>query len=205
MRNSDRKYSLIAAVSAILLLAVASGCKGFFVNQPTAVTINPVSPPSLTTSAQQSFTALAAFSDNTSKAVTQSATWSSSNPCIVAIVTSGADAGHATDIGTGGSVTVTAIYNGVVGTVTQATQTGLTITPCSTTVVSHYPEVLYHVGDPQVQFSAGSGSSGATWTSDTPGVVNITTGGSASFVSVGNATITATTNTETGSLYIVVQ
>ena len=205
MWSVDRKFSLMAAVSAVLLLAVASGCKGFFVNQPTSVTISPASPPLLNPSDQQSYTALAAFSDGTSKVVTQSATWSSSNPCIVAIVGSGTDAGHATDIGTGGSVTITAIDSGVVGTVTQGTQTGLTITPCTTTVVSHYPEVLYHVGDPAVQFSAGSGSGSATWTSDTPGVVNITSGGSATFVSTGSATITATTSTETGKLYITVQ
>jgi hypothetical protein len=205
MWNSDRKLALITSAAAVLLLGLTAGCKGFFVNQPTSVTITPASPPSLAPGDPQIYTSLASFSDSTSKDVTQSATWSSSNPCIVAIVASGSDAGHSTDIGTGGSVTITAIYNGVVGTVTQSTPTGLTIAPCTTTIVSHYPQVLYHVGDPAVQFSAGSGSSSATWTSDTPGVVNITSGGLATFVSAGSATITATTSTQTGSLYIVVQ
>ena len=201
--NFDRKWSLIGASSAVALLALAVGCRGFFVNQPTSVTISPASPASLNPGGTQPFTALAAFSDGSSKDVTQSASWSSSNPCIVAIVTSGADAGHATDIGTGGSVTITAIYNGVTGTVTQGAPSGLTVTPCATTVTSHYPQALYHVNQTPVQFTV-SGSNSAAWASDTPAVVSITSSGQASFLSVGTATITAT-GTQTASLFITVQ
>src|SRR5215469_4289179 len=110
-----KKYSRLAVPPVASLLLLLNGCKGFFVNQPSSVTITPNSP-TLSSAQQQSFIAQAAFSDNTTKIVTASATWSTSNPCIIAMITSGTNAGNATDVGSGGSATITASYAGVIGT-----------------------------------------------------------------------------------------
>jgi uncharacterized protein YjdB len=199
------KPLLTLAFAVLVGLATGVGCKGFFVNQPTSVTVSPASG-SLTSGQQQAFTALAAFSDNTSKDVTTNATWSTSSSCIVAIITSGANGGHATAVGSGGSATITASYNGVVGTATASVATGLTLSPCPQQVVGNYPEVVFNVGQ-SATFTASGASGTITWTSDNTSVANFasSSSGTATFPSAGTATITATTSTETGTLFITVQ
>jgi hypothetical protein len=204
MWNFERKYSLIAAVSAVLILGVASGCKGFFVNQPTSITVSP-SAQSFSTGQTQAFSALAAFSDNTSKNVTASATWTTSNSCIIAVIGTGPNAGNATAVGTGGSATITAAYNGVSGTATATAPTGLVINPCPTKVVSNYPQVVFTVGQGNVTFTAVGAGSAVTWTSSDTNVVSLSSNGLANFVGSGPATVTATTSSQSGSLAIVVQ
>ena len=205
MSSTKSKLRLAAAFAALLTLALAVSCKGFFVNQPTSVTVTPNSP-TFTSGQQQSFTAQASFSDNTTKNVTASATWTTSNPCIVAIITSGTNAGNATDVGTGGSATITASYNGISGTATASVTTGLTITPCPEQLVGNFPEVVFHNGSNQA-FTASGATGTVTWTSDTTSVVTFpsSSSGTANFVGTGTATITATTSGETGTLFVTVQ
>jgi len=213
MLNSGRKLSLIAALVALSLLVVAPGCTGFFVNQPNTVTVTP-NAPSLTSGQTQAFSAQATYSDNSTKNVTASATWTTSDPCIVAILASGTGAGNATDIGTGGSATITASFNGVSGTATAAAPTGLTISPCQpqkavTTGAGTFPQVVFNVGQTGVVFTAASSgtSAAATWTSSNPSIVNFASAssGAAIFPGAGTATITATANPLTGTLFITVQ
>ncbi len=206
MPSIERKLSLIALLASLIVLVAAPACKGFFVNAPTSVTVTP-SNPTLLPGQTQSFAAQAAFSDNTTKNVTASATWSTSDPCIMAIITSGVNAGNATDVGTGGSATITASYNGVSGTATPTTPTGLTINPCPEKVVGNFPQVFYSVGTLNVTFTAVGASGGVTWVSDTPGVVNFASAGNGAvtFPGAGTAKITATAGTETASLFITVQ
>lgn len=203
MLSSEEKLRSIALFAALLLLGSMVGCTGFFVNAPTSVTISP-SAPSLTSGQQQSFTAQAAFSDNTTKNVKSSATWTTSDPCVVAIITSGANAGNATDVGSGGSATITASYNGVSGTATATVTTGLTINPCPEQVVGTFPEVVYKVGS-SATFTANGATGTPGWTSSNSSVVNITSAGSATFPTAGTATITATAGTTQGTLFITVQ
>lgn len=213
MPSSRRRLSLIAASVAVSVLVVAPACTGFFVNAPNSVTVTPSSP-SLISSQQQSFVAQAAFSNNSTKNVTASATWTTSNPCIVAIIASGTGAGNATDVGSGGSVTITASYNGVSGTATPTAPTGLTISPCQpqkavTTAAGTFPQIVFSVGQTGVVFTAASSgtSVAATWTSNDSAVVNFASAqsGAATFPGAGTATITASTSTETGTLFITVQ
>jgi uncharacterized protein YjdB len=213
MSNFERKWSMIGAGFAVLLLVLPIGCTGFFVNQPTSVTVTP-NAPSLTAGQTQTFTAQAAFSDNTTKNVTPNATWSTSNPCIVAIIATGNGAGNATTVGSGGSVTVTASYNGVSGTATPTAPTGLTISPCQpqkavTSAAGIFPQVVFQTGQSGIVFSAAASGTdvSATWTSNNTSVVTFQNpaSGAATFVGAGSATITATSNTDTGSLALVVQ
>ena len=205
MPSSKRKLSLLAALVAASLLMVAPACTGFFVNAPTSVTVTP-NTQTLGSSQQQAFTAQAAFSDNTTKNVTSSSTWTTSDPCVIAIITSGANAGKATDVGTGGSATITASYNGVSGTATATVTTGLTINPCPEQVVGNFPEVVYKVGAPTATFTAVGATGTVTWTSSNTAAVSINSStGAATFPTAGTATITANDTTQTGTLYITVQ
>jgi hypothetical protein len=210
MSSFEPKLSLIALLGALSLIVMTPACTGFFVNQPTTITVNP-STASPAAGATQPFTALAAYSDNTTKDVTKSATWTSSNPCAVALIISGTNAGNATAVGTGGSVTITASLGGVTGTATATVPTGITITPCPTTAVGTIAKVIFNVGSTAQAFTATlSGSdvtSQATWTSSNSSVVNFASSSSstATFPGAGTATITATTSTDTGTLLITVQ
>jgi trimeric autotransporter adhesin len=209
MQSSRRKLQYASGLSVLLLLIPAVSCKGFFVNAPTSVTVS--GPSSVNTGDHPTFTALAAFSDGTTKDVTQTATWSSSNACIVAIIstsTAGANAGHANVVGTGGSVTITASYNGTTGTLTPTAPTGLTITPCPEQVrgSNTFPEVVFNRSQ-AVTFSV-SGTSGVTWSSDNTSVLSFgsASSGVATFPGgTGQATITATANPNTGTLTVQVQ
>ena len=210
MQSSRRKLQLACGLGAVLLLLPASGCKGFFVNAPTSVTVS--GPSSVNTGDKPAFTALAAFSDGTTKDVTQSATWSSSNPCIIAIITTstaGANAGHANVVGTGGSVTISASYNGTTGTLTPTAPTGLTITPCPEQVLSGntFPEVVFNRSQGSVTFSVSGATSGVTWSSNNTSVLSFASASSgiATLGGAGQATITATSNPNTGTLTVEVQ
>ena len=206
MVSFGRKLSLMAAVAALSVLVVTPGCTGFFVNQPDSVTIIP-NAPSLTPGDTQSFMAQAAYSNNSSvKDVTKSATWTTSDTCVVAIINSGANSGNATDVGTGGSATVTASYSGVTGTATASVPTGLTINPCPEQVVGNFLQVVYNVGSQPVTFVANGSSGGVSWISDNPSAVSINAStGQATFPAAGPANITATAGTETATMHIVVQ
>jgi len=202
---NKRKLQVLLALITLLALALAVGCKGFFVNQPTALTISP-SAPSLTQGQTVQFTALATFSDNSTSDVTKSTIWTSSAPCTVTIGTShiaNSTPGFATAIGTGGSVTITGIYNGVQSTATPVAATGLTISPCGLNSNGNFK-----VGTTQT-FSAslnGSPQTGVGWSSSNSGIVSInSSSGSASFVTVGGpVTITATISGSTGQLNVTV-
>ena len=210
MPSSEQKASLLATFVVVSLLFVAPGCKGFFVNQPTSVTVSPNAPPLLGSGGTQKFTALAAYQSGSSKDVTTSATWSSSNPCAVAVIASGSNAGNATAVGTGGAVTITANLSGITGTATATVATGITISPCPETAVGTLTEVLFHTGGNQA-FTATSGgtdvTSSATWISNNPSVVNFASSSSstATFPSAGTTTIMANASSATGTLLITVQ
>lgn len=210
MPSFERRLSLMAALAVVSVLIVSPGCTGFFVNQPTTITVNP-STTSPAAGATVPFTALAAYSDNTTKDVTKSATWNTSSPCAVAMVTSGTNAGNATVVGTGGAVTITASLSGVTGTATATVPTGITITPCPTTAVGTVAKIVFHVGATAQAFTATSGGADvtnqATWTSSNPNFVNFASpsNSTATFPAAGPATITATTNSQTGTLLITVQ
>ena len=206
MSSTTSKLRLVGALAALVTLALAMSCRGFFVNQPSSVTVNPNSQ-SLTSGQTQPFTATAAFSNNTSKDVTTSATWSTSNPCIVAIIASGTDAGHAVDVGTGGSATITASFNGIVGTATASVSPGLTISPCLPQQdVAGSPTIVFHVNQANVVFSATGATGAVTWSADKTNIATINSStGAATFVSTGTATIMGSDTTNSGTLFITVQ
>ena len=143
--------------------------------------------------ASQAFTATAVFADFTTRNVTASASWTSSNTSVAVVAGSGANAGRASALAEG-SATITATYNGLAGT------TLLTVAKSvkSVSVTPTNPTTVLGVG---VAFSATATLSnnatlvvtpGASWVSSDATVATVTSAGVATPVKAGSATITAT-------------
>jgi len=183
MLKSKRVVSFVAVLTAVMLLGVASGCKGFFVNQPDSVAVTP-STLTVTQGGTGNLTATATYSSGT-KNVTNSAGWSSSSPCATV------NAGVVTGVGAATGVTITATVAGVNGTatVTVTGSQGLVVTPANQTYTL--------ATTTSNQFLASQNgtdvTNSATWTSGNSSIVTFSSSspGLASFLSTGTTTVTA--------------
>jgi uncharacterized protein YjdB len=195
------------AAGAVNITATFSGVSGVTSLTVTS-TISPVvtaisvGPAGATVSVGSSaqFIAMATYSDGSVKAVTASASWSSSNPAIASIQSTGqASPGLATGVAVG-MATIMATFSGISGSTTLTVATGPVVTSISLSPTA----VTISVGGTQ-QFTATAGYSDgssktitslATWTSTDPTIASIqstgqTSPGLATGVAPGNVNITA--------------
>lgn len=204
------KHSPPAAASIVLaafvVLAMGSGCRGFFVNQPNSISVtqNGSSTLSVAVGSPQQLTATASYNNGT-KIVTSEASWSSSTSCA-----SVASTGIVTAIGPSSSVTVTATLAGVQGTITGSTTGGT----AQTLQITSNPAGTTFTNGTTATFSASLNNvdvtANSTWTSSNTSIVTFS-GNTATFVTgaSGTATITASYavsgSCATGSETITVQ
>ena len=160
------KIKVIGAFAALLTLALAAGCEGFFVN-PTLTAVS-VGPASLTLNINQTFqmTATGTYSDGTQKSLTSGVTWSSSNASSVSVgqtsgVVTGVANGSATITGSAGScsacsgsTTVTVALQGV---------TSVTVNPSSQTA-TRGGSTVYFTALANNSTDITNPSDGTTWT-----------------------------------------
>jgi hypothetical protein len=141
------------------------------------------------------YTATLVFSNGTTRNVTGQATWSSSNPMAATI----GRTGRATPVAMG-TTTIDAMYMGLDAsttlTVTDAVPTSIQLTPIAPTM-SVGTTTQFQVTAIMSDGTTRNVTQMATFVSDTPGVVGITTGnrmlrGRATAVAAGSAVITAT-------------
>jgi len=197
MPSNKRKLPTLAAFTVLLLFAFGVGCKGFFINSPTAVNITPNSV-TLTQGQSQQLEAEATFGSGSPSNVTNSAVWSSSSACTVSVSTQ--TLGQVTAIGSGGAATITAIYNGVSGSATATAPSGVTISPCGT--FTHGTTQQF-----SASFNGTDVTSSTTWTSSNSSIVSFASA-SSSLATFGPQTGTATimaAGSATGFLEITVQ
>jgi len=214
MRSSlpgyQRKYPQPLAVSAVLAafvaLAVGSGCRGFFINQPNSITVteNGTSTLSVAVGSPQQLTATASY-NNSTKNVTSEVSWSSSTSCA-----SVAPTGIVTAVGPSSSVTITATLAGVQGTITGSTTGGsaqtlqITSNPAGTTFTNGTTATFF------ASLNNTDVTGNSTWASSDTSLVTFS-GNTATFVTgaSGTATITASYavsgSCATGSETITVQ
>jgi hypothetical protein len=202
-RKNQRWKAGFKAVLVALAVTLA-GCGGSSSKTPasgatlSSVLIAPVAP-SLAVGSTKQFAATATYSDNSTKDVTASATWSSSNATVASVETAGQAApGLATGMASG-TATVSASFSGMMGSTTLTVTTSAVVTSVSMSPTA----VTVGVGA-ATQFSAVAGYSDgssknvtalATWTSTDPTVVSIestgqTAPGMAAAVSPGDVNIT---------------
>jgi hypothetical protein len=182
--NAKRNVLVVLTLCA---LALAAGCRGFFVNQANSLVVttgaNGGGSSSFTVAqgATVKLFATASFSSG-NKDVTNSASWQSSSPC--ASVTSG----NVKGIGAVSGVTITATLNGVTGSATGDVTGGgqglqISSVPSGTTFTQGIQATF------SATFNGTDVTNSTTWTSSNSSVVSFS-GNVASFVATGNATIT---------------
>ncbi len=172
--------------------------------------ITPTDPTVSLLSPNQAFVATAIFTDYSTRNVTTSASWSSSNITVAAISNSGATIGRATGLAVGTS-TITATYGGMSAsttlTVVSKKVTAIQVTPTNPTAVLGINQafVATAVYDDS---TTGAVTGAATWTSSDPTVATIgTAGGTAGVatpVKAGPTTITAAYQGVSGTTVLTV-
>jgi hypothetical protein len=158
-----KNLRLFGSFAILLTLAVAAGCKGFFVNPTlTSVTVGPQATLNINQAIQMSATGT--YSDGTQKTLNSGVTWSSSDSTAVSITPSGLATGltigSATITGSAGScsactgtTTVTVALQGV---------TQVTVTPGSQSVTIGGNPVFFHATANGTDIT--NPQNGTTWT-----------------------------------------
>jgi hypothetical protein len=130
-----RKLQLVLSFAALIVLAVTVACTGFFVDPTlTSLAVGP-STPSVQEGDTLQMTATGTYDDGSSKNLTSSATWSSSDETVATVNSSGKVTGV-----TAGSTTIKAASGTVEGstsaTVTVGNLSSITVMPSSTSLNS---------------------------------------------------------------------
>jgi uncharacterized protein YjdB len=172
--------------------------------------IAPTNPTVGLASQYQTFVATAIYADYSTRNVTASATWSSSNGTTAVIASSGGTAGRATLLATG-TTTITASYGGMSAptTLTVVTKkvTAIQVTPTNPTAVLGINQafVATAVYDDS---STGAVTAGATWTSSDTTVASVGNTGASTGVATplkaGSTTITASYQGVSGTTLLAV-
>jgi hypothetical protein len=203
MSTSKRKWLLFSVFLGLVSL-VGVGCRGFFVNPTlTSMTVTPASP-NLQIGGTLQLIATGNNDDGSTKNLTTSSTWTTSDASKVTVSSTGLVKGIASTTG----VTITATNGTVSGTDTvtvgQTTQTlslsSSPSSPISLTIVGSNSTITF-----TATLNGSDVTNSTTFTSNNTSVISAPTGNTATIVGVGSATITATdNNNHTASITIQV-
>ncbi len=169
------------------------------VSAPSSITVTPANP-TILPGATQALTATANYSGGGTQNVTGQVTWNSLTPTVVTVNSSGVVTGVA-----GGTSTITATLNGVVGStvVTVSAPTSITVTPANPTLLPGAAQTMTATGN-----YPGGGTQNLTsqvaWSSVTPSVATVGSSGVLTAVAAGTSTIKATLNGVVGSTVVTV-
>ena len=202
--STKRKLQVLATWSALLLLAAAVGCKGFFVNPTlTSLTVGPATPTIAAGNTQQ-MSVTGTYDDGTTNTITKDVVWQSDDEGAATVSNTGLVMGVAP-----GTATITAESGTVSGsttvTVTVANLQSIKVTPANTTIRSGLTQTFTATGT-----VAGGGTvdltSSVTWTPSDTNVVtmsgNVAT--AATVTTSTTITITATSGSISGATNLTV-
>lgn len=217
--SSDTNVATVSAAGAatgqspgvVTITAKVGGVTGTasVVVESSALTSIQVTPAnvSIPATVQAQFKAIGQFADGNTQDLTGAVTWTSSSSSIATISNASGSIGLATGIQPG-TVTISAVFNGQVGTATltvnSATLNSISITPGNATI---------NVGAGQAFTAKGTFSNGSVisitnqvlWNSSSPSVATIDGNGSASGIATGTTTISASMNGVNGMAILAVQ
>src|ERR1051325_11703829 len=203
MSTSKRKWLLFSVFLGLVSL-VGVGCRGFFVNPTlTSMAVTPANP-NLQIGGTLQLIATGNNDDGSTKNLTTSSTWTTSDASKVTVSSTGLVKGIASTTG----VTITATNGTVSGTDTvtvgQTTQTlslsSSPSSPISLTIVGSNSTITF-----TATLNGSDVTNSTTFTSNNTSVISAPTGNTATIVGVGSATITATdNNNHTASITIQV-
>ena len=137
MTTPKSKLSLFLSIAVLLSLTLAVGCRGFFVNPKlTSLTVNPTTA-TISQGQTQSIIATGNFDDGSTKNLTGTVSWTSSDPACAQVSTTGVVTA-ATTVATTCTTTITATSGAFTATatitVTPGTLISITLTALATTV-----------------------------------------------------------------------
>lgn len=192
-----------------VFVVAAGGCGKFFPDAGTlvAITISPNNP-TIQPGKTQQFTATGTFGNNSTKDISSSVTWSSSNANAATINSSGlATAGTSTGVNTtitakSGSQTASTTL-----TISNQSSNGLTIS-CTGCISQGSGTFTALLSSRSVTFTATDSNSNVvspTWNSSNSAVASIGSTGLTTLTSAGQTTITAQTSGASGSVTLTVQ
>ena len=205
MAKLQRNLQLSAAFAALILVAISIGCSGFFVDPTlTTLTVTPATPSVIAGSTLQ-MTATGSFDDGSTKNISGTATWSTSDAGVASVSSVGLLTGVAT-----GTATITASSATVSGTTTVTIQVAglqsITLSPSGTSIKAGATQqyaATGHLQDGSTQDITNS----VTWTSSNVSVATIDANGLATALSLtapANTTITATSGTVSANTTLTV-
>jgi trimeric autotransporter adhesin len=184
-------------------LGVLTASTQLSISSPTLVSIAVASPgPILSQGGTEQLTVTGVFTDGSTQDLTRAVAWTSSNPSVATITSSGVAAGIAS-----GSASITAMFGNLGGT------TALTVTSVNLVSIAINPANSgLHPGQAEGFTATGVFSDGTSrdlsgqvaWTSSAPAVATITASGVASAVSAGSTSITAAFGGVSGSTVLAV-
>lgn len=153
---------------------------------------------SVQTAGTQQFTASCAYANNTNNNCTSTVSWTSSN---LSVATTSAN-GLVTAIAPGTS-TIKAISSATTGsailTATGPTLTSITVNPSTASIVAGTGTEQYSAKCAYSNGTSSNCTSTATWSSGTPAVATITSGGMAAGLTAGTSTMKATIGSTVGT------
>ncbi len=196
-----------AACVALLCLGLLSGCgSGSFApgigGNLKSIEVTPPGP-SVPLGESQQFTAIGHYRDGSTQDITGTVAWSSSNTNIATISGSGFAASHST-----GSVTVDATLSGVAGsgtfTVTDAVLVSIAVTPTNPALILGTLNQFTATGTFSDQ-STKDITSTVAWSSSNRNIASIDGSGLTAALALGSLSISATSNSISGSTSVSVQ
>ncbi|MBZ5719132.1 MAG: Ig-like domain-containing protein [Acidobacteriia bacterium] len=209
MVSTKRKLQLAAGFTALLSLALAVGCRGFFVNPTlTGVTVGPATP-SIQQGKTLQMVAVGTYDDGTTKTLTGNVLWTTSDSNIATVTSTGLVKGI-----TAGSATITATS----GIVSGSTSVNITLANLSSITVSPSNVSLMGQGQMQQYTAMGHFTNGpdqditqqVTWSTNPASAATITntvpkgTLTTLAVTQTTTVTVTATSGTVFGSVTMTV-
>src|SRR5581483_7733930 len=151
----------------------------------------------------EQFTATAAYTDGSTKDITQTATWTSSAPTVASVNASGYAISVISGVATI-SASSAGMSGGAVLTVTQAVPVALTISPANATIYAGSQQQLTAT----LLYSDGSSlnvTSAVAWTSSNPAAATVSAAGLVIGIAGGTATISGSSNSLNGASTLTIQ
>lgn len=193
--------SILTLVAVVMLAACGGGGGGGGSATLVSIEVTPANT-SIAKDTTQQFSATGTYSDNTTKDITASVTWSSSNTGVATVSSTGLTTAVAA-----GSTTIKAESGDISGTtaltVTNATLASIAVTPANPTISKSTTQQFTATGT----FSDNSTqdmTTQVTWSSSKTAVATITSAGLATAVAAGTTTITAKWDTISGTATLTV-
>ncbi len=191
MPSFSRNLRLLALFAALFLLALAAGCRGFFVNPTlTSLAVLPTTA-SLIEGHTQQINATGTYNDGSTKDLTGSTTWTTSDSTVATVSSGGLVTAAATIASPPGSATITAASGTLTATSTITVNTGpllsivLTTSTSSPTAGSTF--TLTAMGTFSGSSQAQDITSQVTWSNDNTTAVSLSQGSGSATANTGTS------------------